>query len=112
MKSLLTLRVERDRAVNGSSGRHTYHQGRHPHELRLSNEARNREIRGACAYSSLVVIYLDTRVRRAARVDKNRMLSHSRSVIVHYERIPIQKLSPRRPREIAGRSGYKLDAVE
>lgn len=42
MKSLILARVERDRAVTGSSGWSYPVSGRRSHEMRLSDGARNR----------------------------------------------------------------------
>lgn len=79
------------------------------HEMRLSNGARNRENRGLCSIFSLVATQLDTQDRR---LDKNCMLSHGRSVIVHYEREPPPFRIPPRNHVRARRSRFKLDAME
>lgn len=101
MKSPFPLRVERDRALTRSRGWSYPVSGRRSHEMRLSDGARNRENCGGYPPCSLAVTQLDTQDRQ---LDENRMLSHSRSVIVHYER-ESQSDAPSRPGRHVGWPG-------
>lgn len=83
MTSLFPPKVERDRAVTGSGGgRPQCRRDAHTRcgsvmEFVIGGNG------GEYSLCSLVVTQLDTQDRR---LDENRMLSHGRSVIVHYER--------------------------
>lgn len=86
MKSLLPLRVERDRAITGFAWR-SYPRVGAGKDIStrcgsVMELARNRENCGVYPTGSVVVTQLDTQFRP---LDENRTLSHGRSVIVHYE---------------------------
>lgn len=80
MKSLLTLRVERDRAVTGSSGRHTHHRG----EVHTRYGSIMELVIGKFADHVLFSHWLSR--NQIPKIDGLTRIACSATVIVHHER--------------------------